>query len=76
MSPVSPVSPVSPASGPFRARFQLAAVLIAAGLLLEAVTLSWSHPFSFMVFIGVSGTLVLAGVILYLWTVVSQASGS
>jgi hypothetical protein len=61
--------------GKLRSRLQLAGGLIGAGLLVEAITLSWSHPFSFMTFIFLAGTLVAAGVVVYLWTVVSQAPG-
>jgi hypothetical protein len=62
---------VAQITGKLRFRLQLAGALIGAGLLLEALTLSWSHPFSFMAFIFLSGTLVVAGVVIYLWSIVS-----
>ncbi|HVS15830.1 MAG TPA: hypothetical protein VMV46_18050 [Thermoanaerobaculia bacterium] len=65
----------APVAGALRRRLQLAGGLIAGGLLVEAITLSWSHPFSFMIFIFLSGSLVLAGVLFYLWTIVSHPPG-
>ncbi len=44
-----------------------AGVLISAGLVVQAVTLYWSHPTAFLVFIGLGGSLVAAGIVLYLW---------
>jgi len=61
--------------GQLRSRLQLAGILIAAGLVLEAITLAWSHPFSFMTFIFLSGALVVGGAGLYLWTIVSHGPG-
>lgn len=54
-----------------RRSLQIAGVLIAIGLLAEAVTLFFSHPMAFMGFIFLGGSLVGLGVLLYLWTIVS-----
>jgi hypothetical protein len=70
-----PAREQGPITGKLRSRLQLAGMLVAVGLLLEAITLVWSHPFSFMTFIFFSGSLVAAGAGLYLWTVVSHAPG-
>jgi hypothetical protein len=55
---------VSPES--LHRRLRLASILIAAGLLVEVVTLFWSHPLTFIAFILLGGTLVGLGVVLYL----------
>jgi hypothetical protein len=54
-------------------RLQLSGALIAAGLLVEVVTLYWSHPLTFLTFIFLGGSLVGAGVLLYLYSIVSHA---
>lgn len=53
-------------------RLQRAGVLVAAGLVVEVVTLYWAHPLTFLAFIGVGGLLVGAGVLLYLYSIVSH----
>lgn len=52
-------------------RLQLSGLLVSLGLLIEAATLFWSHPTAFLVFIGLGGLLVGAGVLLYLYAIVS-----
>ena len=52
-------------------RLKIAAYLLVAGLVVEAVTLYWSSPMSFMFFIGVSGALVGLGAIVYLVAIVA-----
>lgn len=46
-----------------------AGILIVLGLLVEALTLFWSHPTAFLFFAGIGVGLVLLGIVLYLWTV-------
>jgi predicted membrane channel-forming protein YqfA (hemolysin III family) len=50
---------------------KIAGYILIGGMVVEAVTLLWSHPFSFLISIGVGGLLVAAGVIIYLYAVVS-----
>lgn len=52
-------------------RLKIAAYLLIAGLLVEILTLYWSSPLSFMLFMGVAGTLVALGVIVYLAAIVA-----
>jgi polyferredoxin len=52
-------------------RLKVAAYLLIGGLLTEAVTLHWFNPLSFMLFIGLGGTLVGLGIIVYLVAVVA-----
>lgn len=56
-------------------RFKLAGLLLGAGLVVETVTLFWSHPTAFLVFLLLGGLLVAAGVLLYLLSVATYASG-
>ena len=53
-------------------RLQLSGVLVAVGLIVEVVTLYWAHPLAFLAFIVLGGTLVAAGMLLYLYSIVSQ----
>lgn len=46
-----------------------AGALVILGLLVEALTLFWSHPTAFLFFAGIGVGLVVLGIILYLWTV-------
>jgi hypothetical protein len=55
-------------------RLQLAGLLVSLGLIVEAVTLLWSHPTAFLVFLLVGGLLVAAGVLLYLFSIATYAS--
>jgi len=48
-----------------------AGYLIAAGLLVQIGASWWQHPLAFVVFAAVAIPLVLAGVLLFLWTIAS-----
>lgn len=50
-------------------RLRLAGLLIGLGLLIEAATLFWPHPTAFLAFLFLGGSLVTAGVVLYLITI-------
>ena len=52
-------------------RLQLAGLLIAGGLLVEVITIYWSHPLAFVAFLVLGGALVAAGAVLYLYSIVS-----
>jgi len=47
-------------------QLRIAAVLVIAGLLVELITLFWSHPTSFLIFLLVGGSLIVLGVLVYL----------
>jgi hypothetical protein len=53
-------------------RLKLSSILISAGLVVEVVTLFWSHPLTFIAFLLLGGTLVTMGVLLYLYALVSH----
>ncbi len=55
-------------------RLRIAGILIIVGLVVEGLSLLWNHPLSFVAFLGVGGILLAAGMLLYLWTLVSHDS--
>jgi hypothetical protein len=54
-------------------RVRLAGVLVCLGLLIQLLTLIRIHPLAFVAFILISCPLVFAGLLLYLYSVVSYA---
>lgn len=52
-------------------RLRLSALLLIAGLVIQAATLFWSHPTAFVFFLVGGGTLVAAGLGMYLWVSVT-----
>lgn len=52
-------------------RLRIAGVLIVVGLIVEALSLIWNHPLSFVAFLGVGGFLLFLGVVVYLTALVS-----
>lgn len=54
-----------------RRRLRLSGVLLIVGLLLQVVTLFWSHPTAFVVFLLGGGTFVAAGLAVYVWVSVT-----
>ena len=49
-------------------RVRLAAILVLLGLAIEAVTLSVLHPLSFVAFASVGVLLIVAGIVVFLFT--------
>jgi uncharacterized membrane protein YczE len=52
-------------------RLRVAGVLVILGLAVELVTLHWSHPTAFMFFLLIGATLMGAGIVLYLLTLLA-----
>jgi hypothetical protein len=52
-------------------RIRLAGILLIAGLLVELVTLRWSHPTAFLSFLLLGGALMALGIGVYLLSLVS-----
>jgi hypothetical protein len=52
-------------------RLRIAGTLIVLGLLIELGSLLWSHPLAFILFIAAGGLLIAAGIIVYLYSLVS-----
>jgi hypothetical protein len=57
---------------PIEKRVRLAALLICAGLPVQLLTLVRIHPLAFMAFILIACPLVLVGILLYLYSIVSH----
>jgi hypothetical protein len=57
-------------------RLRQAGFLIALGLLVELLTLAWNSPIAFLVFLGLGGLLIFAGILIYLWSLVSGEQSS
>jgi hypothetical protein len=53
---------------------QVSSGLIILGLLVEIVSLFWSHPLSFLLFAFVGATLIGVGVVVYLISLVFAVS--
>jgi hypothetical protein len=52
------------------ARVRVAGLLISTGIFVEILTLRWNNPISFVVFLGLGGLLMFAGVVVYLLSLV------
>jgi predicted membrane channel-forming protein YqfA (hemolysin III family) len=53
-------------------RLRIAGILIVLGLMVELLTLAWNDPIAFIVFLGAGGLLIFVGMVVYLWSLVSQ----
>ena len=47
-----------------------AGVLLLGGLLVTIVSLMWKAPLAFLLFAGIGGLLIVAGIVLYLFSIV------
>jgi hypothetical protein len=54
-------------------RLRLSGALIILGLLIELVTLRWSHPTAFLLFLMAGGLFMFVGIVMYLLTLVSAS---
>jgi hypothetical protein len=55
---------------------QISGILLILGLAVEAVSLLWGKPLAFLLFACVGGVLMLAGILLYLYALVSMTTTS
>jgi hypothetical protein len=60
-----------PSANPLEKRLQMAGTLLIAGLLIEALCLLAAKPIAFVIFVAVGGLLLFAGVVLFLFSLVS-----
>ena len=56
-------------------RLRIAGFCIFLGLAVEGISLRWTHPLAFLGFMFIGGGLLVAGVVTYLYSVVSLSSG-
>lgn len=52
---------------------QTAGTLLILGLLVAIISLLWKAPLAFLLFAGVGGLLIVAGVLVYLFSIVSPS---
>lgn len=55
-------------------RIQVAGIILIVGLLIEALCLLWARPISFVIFVAVGGLFLFAGVVVFLFSLVSPRS--
>lgn len=72
---MSAIDPLRPAGDPIVARkLRRSGLFLLAGLLVETATLlALDRPLGFLAFAILGGTLIVFGIALYLWAIVSQA---
>ena len=58
-------------ANPVERRLQISGVLIILGLLVEALCLAWRGPLAFLLFLGLGGLFLFAGIVLFLFSLVS-----
>jgi hypothetical protein len=59
-------------SNPLERRLQFSGILLILGLLVEALCLFWTRPIAFVLFLGVGGFLQGLGILLYLFSLISN----
>jgi hypothetical protein len=53
-------------------RIRWSGILICAGLLVQIVTMRWTHPLAFMAFLLIGCPLMFIGAAIYLYSLVSK----
>ena len=53
-------------------RIRWSGILVGGGLLIQLVTMAWAHPLSFMAFLMVGVPMMLAGVLLFLYSLATK----
>ncbi|MBI4552032.1 MAG: hypothetical protein HY710_07200 [Candidatus Latescibacteria bacterium] len=53
-------------------RVQIAGILVLIGLFIETVTLFWTHPIAFIVFVASGLVFLVAGIGFYLWSLLGH----
>lgn len=61
---------------PLERRLQFSGMLLTLGLLIEAICVLWTRPVAFVVFVSSAAVLFAAGILLYLYSLVSLDSRS
>ena len=52
-------------------RLRRSGKLVAIGLIAELISLLWNHPTAFFLFLGVGALLMVAGILLYFYSLVT-----
>ena len=64
--------PNTPATPLVERRLRKAGLLTAVGLVIQLMTFIWIHPLAFIAFAVISCPLVVAGVLLFLYSLISH----
>jgi len=57
---------------PIERRIRWSGLIIALGLVIQTCTLFWTHPLAFMAFLLIGCPVVAAGLLFYLYSLVSR----
>ena len=57
-------------------RLRISGLLVGVGLLLQFFTIFWNHPLSFLLFLALGIPLTLAGVLIYLISLLAASRGN
>jgi hypothetical protein len=52
-------------------RLRVAALLVFAGVVIEALALRWAHPTAFLAYAMIGTPFVVLGILVFLWSLVS-----
>jgi hypothetical protein len=58
-------------ANPMENRIQIAGIILIIGLAIEALCLLWARPISFVIFVAAGGLFLFAGVVVFLFSLVS-----
>jgi hypothetical protein len=57
-------------------KLRISGILLILGLVVEALSLCWNNAFSFMSFMLVGGLFFVAGILLFLYSLVSSETSA
>ncbi|MEO6120317.1 MAG: hypothetical protein ABIP12_06460 [Terriglobales bacterium] len=70
------MTPIGNANPVMAKRIRLAGIFLLAALIVEAFSLLWSNPTAFLLFAGIGGALLIGGVGVFLYSLVSVPTES
>jgi len=71
---MNPVDKNTPVENHIEKRIRRSSILIAAGLLIQLLSLLPVHPLAFIVFLAIGCPLMLAGIAMYLTSLLAEQS--
>ena len=63
-------------ASPIDRRIRISATLAIVGLVIEAISLLWSHPTAFFLFLIVGAGAMVLGIVIFLFSIVSLPDNS
>jgi F0F1-type ATP synthase assembly protein I len=57
-------------------RIRWSGILVGVGLIIQMLTLLWTHPLAFVAFLLIGCPLVAAGILLYLYSLVAHSQAA